>query len=148
MTMDSDTDSTTPSVDNQKVTAVIAVIDNAIEDLASGHEQSSRRRNNSKYLFTQKIKVLLDSGSDGDIWFHSKGTTKRFPYSERQMVKSYHTSNGNFQTKGQAKFEMKFFDFSDSKHYRITPDVLEYDEKSMLKSQRLTLFLVSKPWKS
>ena len=66
--MESDTDSTASSVDNQKVTAVIAVIDTAIEDLANGHEQSKRRRNNSKFLFTKKIKVLLDSGSDGETF--------------------------------------------------------------------------------
>jgi hypothetical protein len=44
------------------------------------------------------------------------------------MAKSYHTSAGIFQTKGQAKFAMKFFEYSDSKHYDITPDVLEYDK--------------------
>ncbi len=80
-----------------------------------------------KLLFTKKVRVLLDSGSDGDIWFHRKGATKRFPYTERQVVKSYHTSAGVFRTKGQAKFEMKFFEFSESKHYTIRPDILEYD---------------------
>ena len=70
----------------------------------------------------------MDSGSDGDIWFHRKGATKRFPYTERQMAKSYHTSAGIFQTKGKAKFAMKFFEYSHSKHYDITPDVFEYDK--------------------
>ena len=132
--MDSDTDSTTSSVKDQKkqmVTSVIAIIDTAMEDKSSGHEQSKRRRHNSKLLFTKKIRVLLDSGSDGDIWFHRKGTTKRFPYTERHMVKAYHTSNGKFRTQGQAKFAMKFQEFSDSKHYTINPDVLEYDGRTM-----------------
>ena len=80
-----------PSMINQKVTALVAVIDTAAEDLASGHEQSKRCRRSSKSLFTKKIRVLLDSGSDGDIWFHRKGAIKRFPQTERQMVKSYHT---------------------------------------------------------
>jgi hypothetical protein len=43
-------------------------------------------------------------------------------------VKSYHTSNGVFQTKGQAKFDVKFSEYSESKHYTIRPDVLEYDK--------------------
>jgi hypothetical protein len=118
----------TSSVEDQKVTAVVAVIDTATEDHTNGIEHSKRCRRTNKLLFTKKIRVLLDSGSDGDIWFHRKGATKRFPYTERQVVKSYHTSNGVFQTKGQAKFEMKFSEYSESKHYTIRPDVLEYDK--------------------
>jgi hypothetical protein len=113
-----------PSVEDQKVTAVavVAVIDTSTEDPTNGIEHS-------KLLFTKKIRVLLDTGSDGDIWFHRKGATKRFPYTERHLVKSYHTSAGVFHTKGQqAKFEMKFFEYSESKHYTIRPDVLEYDK--------------------
>jgi hypothetical protein len=70
----------------------------------------------------------LDSGSDGDIWFHQKGATKCFPYTERKMAKSYHTPAGIFQTKGQAKFAMKFFEYSDSKHYDITSNIFKYDK--------------------
>ena len=61
-----------PSIADQKVTAVIAVIDTATEDPASGHEHSKICRRSSKLLFTKKIRVLLDTGSDGDIWFHRK----------------------------------------------------------------------------
>ena len=116
-----------PSIADQKVTAVIAVIDTATEDPTSGHEHSKRCRRSNKLLFTKKIRVLLDTGSDGDIWFHRKGATKRFPKTERQMVKSYHTSAGVFQTKEQAKFDMKFFEYSESKIYTIRPDIVEYD---------------------
>ena len=89
----------TSSVEEQKVTAVVAVIDTATEDPTNGIEHSKRCRRTKKLLFTKKIRVLLDTGSDGDIWFHRKGATKRFPYTERQVVKSYHTSAGVFQTK-------------------------------------------------
>ena len=44
------------------------------------------------------------------------------------MAKSYHTSSGIVQTKVQAKFAMKFFEYSDSKHNDITPNVFEYDK--------------------
>jgi hypothetical protein len=60
----------TSSEEEQKVTAVITIIDTATEDQASGHEHSKRCCHSSKLLFTKKIRVLLDSGSDGDIWFH------------------------------------------------------------------------------
>ena len=106
----------TSSGEEQKVTAVIAIIDTATDDQAYGHEHSKRCRHSSKLLFTKKIRVLLDSGSDGDIWFHWKRTTKHLPYIEWQMAKSYHTSAEIFQTKGQAKFAMKLFEYSDSKH--------------------------------
>jgi hypothetical protein len=43
------------------------------------------------------------------------------------MAKSYHTSAGVFHTNGQAKFEMKFFEYSESKHYTIRPNIFEYD---------------------
>ncbi len=62
----------TSSVEDQKVTAVVAVIDTLTEDPASGIEHAKRCRRNNKLLFTKKIRVLLDSGSDGDIWFHKK----------------------------------------------------------------------------
>jgi hypothetical protein len=48
------------------------------------------------------------------------------------MAKSYHTSAGIFHTNGQAKFEMKFFENSDSKHYIIRPDIFEYDRLERL----------------
>ena len=43
------------------------------------------------------------------------------------MVKSYHTSAGVYRTKEQAKFVMKFFEYSESKHYTIRPYIMEYD---------------------
>jgi hypothetical protein len=55
------------SEEGQKVTAVIATIDTVTEDQASGHEHSKRCHHSSKLLFRKKIRVLLDSGSDGDI---------------------------------------------------------------------------------
>ena len=49
------------------------------------------------------IKVLLDSGSDGDLLFHKKGTPKYFPYSARQVPKSWCTSNGVSHTEGRGE---------------------------------------------
>jgi hypothetical protein len=48
------------------------------------------------------------------------------------MAKSYHNSAGVFHTNGQAKFEMKFFENLDSKHYTIRPDIFEYDRLERL----------------
>jgi hypothetical protein len=60
---------------------------------------------------SNKIKALLDSGSDGDLIFLPKQKDKPFPYLTRQVPKSWHTSNGIFRTIGQAKIRVKFFDY-------------------------------------
>ena len=77
------------------------------------------------------IRVLLDSGSDGDLWFHKKGTTKHFPYSNRQVSKSWHTSKGVFKTNGRGKFKVKFLEYSNSKEFLAKPDVVEYEKDEM-----------------
>ena len=79
------------------------------------------------------IKVLLDSGSDGDLLFHEKGTPMHFPYLTRQVPLSWHTSNGSFLTKGRSEVTLKFFEYSNSREYTVTPDVVEYDKRKMTK---------------
>ena len=85
--------------------------DQAFTDL----EQPSKHCNNNL------IRVLLDTGSDGDLMFHKKGTYKHFPYLTRQVPKSWHMSNGSFQTKGRAEVNLKFFEYSNSKEILVTP---------------------------
>ena len=62
-------ENSTSSEEEQKVTAVIVIIDTVTEDQATGPEHSKRFCHSRKLLFTKKIRVLMDSGSDGDIWF-------------------------------------------------------------------------------
>ena len=77
---------------------------------------------------SNKIKVLLDLGSDGDLYFLQKGTDKPFPYSKRQVPKSWHILNGRFQTNGRVNLRVKFFEYSTSREYFILPDVIEYKD--------------------
>ena len=44
------------------------------------------------------------------------------------MPKSWHTSNGRFQTNGRANLRVKFFDYSTSTEYFIQPDVVGYKD--------------------
>ncbi len=44
------------------------------------------------------------------------------------MPKSWHTSNGSFQTNGRAKLRVKFFEYSTSREYFIQPDVVDYKD--------------------
>ena len=75
------------------------------------------------------IRVLLDSGSDGDLWLHEKGAPMHFPYLTRQVPILWHTLNGSFLTKGKSQVVLKFFEYSNSQEYTVTPDVVEYDKK-------------------
>ncbi len=82
---------------------------------------------------SNKINIILDSGSDGDLIFLPKGKDKPFPYLTRQVPKSWHTSNGSFPTTQGRKIRVKFFDYSNSKEYFLQPDVVEYKENSLNK---------------
>ena len=44
------------------------------------------------------------------------------------MPKSWHTSNGSFQTNGRAKLRVKFVEYSTRREYFIQPDVVEYKD--------------------
>ena len=104
------------------VTALIAIMEPATESQSSRVNKQPLRSRPSN-----KIRVLLDSGSDGDLYFLPKGNDKPFPYLTRQTPKSWRTSNGSFQTNGRGKIRLKFFEYSASREYMIQPDIVEYD---------------------
>ena len=99
----------------------------AIMDAATESQELSRKKLPLVSRPSNRVKVLLDSGSDGDLYFLRKGTDKHFPYLKRQVPKSWHTSNGSFQTNGRAKLRVKFFEYSTNREYFIQPDV-EYKD--------------------
>jgi hypothetical protein len=113
-------------------TGVTAIIAKQVNDKADS-QSSSGLKHQSKSLKSNFVRVLLDSSSDGDLWFQEKGTKPRFPYLTRQVPKSWHTSNGSFLTKGRGGVDLTFFEYSNSKQYMIEPDIVEYDPKTMAK---------------
>ena len=50
------------------------------------------------------------------------------PLSTRQVPKSWHMSNGSFQTNGRTNLRVNFFDYSKIWDYFIQPDVIEYKD--------------------
>ena len=62
-----------------------------------------------------------------------KGEAKQFPYLNRQVPMTWHTSNGSFQTKGEGSIQLKFFEYSNSIWVKIKPDVVAYDGVKMKK---------------
>ena len=113
-----------PKTIMDSVTAVLAV-----QKLVTRNQSLTKLKHLSRSHKNNFLRVLLDTGSDGDLMFHEKGTQKHFPYLNSQVPKSWHTSNGCFHTKGRGKVTLKFIECSNSKEYTVNPDVVEYDEK-------------------
>ncbi len=99
-------------------TAVAAVIRGSPKD---GY---TRQRSN-KHCKQNIVRVLLDSGSTGDLIFVNKDKPILLPYSKKLVPQSWNTSNGIFLTRRKAQVELNFFEYSDGKRYHVEPDVVE-----------------------
>jgi hypothetical protein len=100
-----------------KTTTIVAVM--------RGRPKHSHHRQRSNKHYKQKLaRVLLDSGSDGDLIFVDKDKPMLLPSLKRLVPQSWNTSNGRFQTKQKAKIELNFFEYSDSKRYLSAPDIV------------------------
>jgi hypothetical protein len=94
-----------------------------------GRPNHSHHRQCSNKHYKQKlVRVMLDSGSDGDLVFVDKDKPMLLPSSKRLVSKLWNTLNGRFQTKQKAEIELNFFEFSNSKRYLAAPDIVEYDK--------------------
>jgi hypothetical protein len=93
-----------------RVTAAVAQAryNKATENQAKHRFEHSARSGPSNTV----IKVLLESGSDGDLMFHEKGTTMHLPYLTRQVPTSWHMLNEHFRTKERSEVSLKFFEWS------------------------------------
>ncbi len=119
--------STPPNKDppENKTTAVIAVMRGKPND--GYHPHRSNKHNKQKL-----VRVLLDSGSDGNFVFVNKDKPMLPPYSKRLVPLSWNTSHGIFQTKCKARMELNFFEYSDSKRFFAEPDVVKYNNNNRL----------------
>jgi hypothetical protein len=86
----------------------------------------------SKRLLVKKttIRVLLDTGSSGDLLFLKKGSNKYIPIVKRAVPESWSTSNGAFTTKKVGDIELSFINYSTSKRVHLHPDIVEYAKGS------------------
>ena len=100
------------------------------------HNANSKRRDtNSRMAIRTKgetdshlktIRVLLDTGSSGDLLFMEKGSTKCIPVVRRAIPESWVTSNGPCQTNKMGNVEISFVDYANSKRSHLIPDIVEY----------------------
>ena len=70
------------------------------------------------------LRVLLDSGSDGDLLFLKEGTPSMFLFKKRILPQKWRTSNGTFETSIVGKVDLKFPEFSLSKLASLQPDII------------------------
>ncbi len=78
------------------------------------------------YVKNKTIRVLLDSGSSGDLLFMKKGSSKRITIVKRVVPQSWGTSNGTFVTDRVGNIEISLMEYSASKKVRLQPDIVEY----------------------
>jgi hypothetical protein len=79
---------------------------------------------------SKTIRVLLDSGSSGDLLFLKKGASKHISIFQRAVPQSWGTFNGTFVTNKVGNIEIAFVEYSNSKKALLRPDIVEYNPGS------------------
>jgi hypothetical protein len=74
------------------------------------------------------IRVLLDTGSSGDLLFLEEGSNKYIPVVKRAIPELWNTSNGTFKTKKVGEVKLSFVEYSTSKKAHLHPDIVEYSK--------------------
>ncbi len=77
------------------------------------------------YVKNKTIKVLLDSGSSGDLLFMKKGSSKCISVVKRVVPQSWGTSNGTIATDRVGNIKISFVEYSASKKVHLQPDIVE-----------------------
>ncbi len=72
------------------------------------------------------IRVLLDSGSSGDLLFMKKGSSKRISVVKRVVAQSWGTSNGSFVTDRVGNIEISCVEYLASKENCLQLDIVEH----------------------
>ena len=93
-----------------KTAAIVAV-------MRGRPKHGHHRQRSNKHYKRKLVRVLLDSGSDGDLIFIDKDKPMLLPSAKRLVPQSWNTSSGRFQTTRKAEIELNFFEYSNSKRY-------------------------------
>lgn len=76
-----------------------------------------------KHFKNKVLRILFDSGSEGDIAFIPKDELKYHSLTQRAYPTQWNTSSGGFETKYIANLDMLFPEFSQNKILTCKPDV-------------------------
>ena len=92
------------------------------------HLSESVSDTSKRLIVKQKtMRVLLDTGSSGDLLFVRKGSQKYIPTMKLAVPQLWGTSNGTFETNKVGEITLSFVEYSLSKSVHLTPDIVEYD---------------------
>ena len=83
---------------------------------------------NEQKLSMKFWRVLLDSGSDGDLIFLDKEAKSKFIIKKDLNSQKWHTSAGDFSSSKVANVEFKIPEFLNSKTIRLSPDMVKYSQ--------------------
>ncbi len=83
----------------------------AVAKYSHAHPHKSSNKATKEKL----IQVLLDSGSDGDLLFHEKGTPKHFSYLTRQVHAHGIRRMGSSKQKEEASSQLGFLNTATAK---------------------------------
>jgi hypothetical protein len=72
------------------------------------------------------IRVLLDSGSSGDLLLMKKGSSKRISIVKQIVPQLWGTSNGTFVSDRVGNIEISFVEYLASKKVCLQPNIVEY----------------------
>jgi hypothetical protein len=78
------------------------------------------------YVKNKTIRVLLDSGSSGDLLFMKKGSSKCISIVKRVVPWLWGTSNGTFVTDRVGNIKISFVEDLASKRVCLQLDIVEY----------------------
>ena len=90
-------------------------------------ELQYRKKREGKIRQMKFWRILLDSGSDGDIIFLKKNCKQKFPIKRRHEPQEWQTSAGTFKTDKIASVELLFPEYSHSKIVTVKTDVINYE---------------------
>ncbi len=98
---------------------------NTQSDCAKMPDQSG---SSGLYVKNKTLRVLLDSGSIGDLLFMKKGSSKCIPIEKRVVLKSWGYSNGTFVTDRVGNIMICFVEYLVSKKIRLQLDIVQYSQ--------------------
>ena len=92
-----------------------------------GFREPANDASERRIVKQKTIRVLLDTGSSGDLLFIAKGSQKCIPTLKRAVPQSWGTSNGTFITKKVGEISLSFVKYSASRSISLVPDIEEYE---------------------
>ena len=111
-------------------TSTVLAVPNITSMVETNRKRKRTERNKSKPQKEKVWTVLLDSGSDDDLYFHHPSNGFSLPFKRRLVPLNWRTSCGTFETAKVGRVEVVFPDFNNSKEILLEPNIVEMPKSS------------------